>query len=41
MKLFKKKKQPSLLALQIAWFNNSSWLDRLFSYQNINRYLYR
>jgi len=37
-KLFRKK-QPSLLALQVIWFNQASFLDRLQANQQIELWL--
>jgi hypothetical protein len=37
-KLFQKK-QPSLLALQIAWLNQASFLDRLQANQQLALWL--
>ena len=38
IKLFKKKEKPSLLAYNIVWFTNCSWVDKLISFKHIDRY---
>jgi hypothetical protein len=32
-------KQPSLLALQIHWINQSGWMDRLVAYRQLENWL--
>jgi hypothetical protein len=34
--VFKRKKQPSLLAYNIWWCTNSEWMDRLVAYRQLN-----
>jgi|694.fasta_scaffold102475_5 hypothetical protein len=34
-----KRKQPSLLALHVAWFNRSTWLERLWTHADWRHYL--
>jgi hypothetical protein len=34
-----KRKQPSLLALHVAWFNDSTWLERLWTHADWRQYL--
>jgi hypothetical protein len=33
------KQQPSLLALQINWINQSGWMDRLIAYRQLDNWL--
>jgi len=35
---FKKKIEPSLLAENISWFNNCSWIEQLIAFKQISRY---
>ncbi len=38
-RLFRRKaSNPSLLALNIDWFTNCTWVDQLISFQQIDRY---
>jgi hypothetical protein len=34
--LFRKKTQPSLLAININWCTHSEWMDRLVAYKQLN-----
>ena len=34
--LFRKKTQPSLLAININWCTYSKWMDRLVAYKQLN-----
>jgi hypothetical protein len=34
--VFKRKKQPSLLACNIWWCTNSGWMDRLVAYKQLD-----
>lgn len=34
--LFRKKTQPSLLAINIDWCTHSEWMDRLVAYKQLN-----
>jgi hypothetical protein len=34
--LFRKKSQPSLLAINIDWCTHSEWMDRLVAYKQLN-----
>lgn len=36
---FRKKVDPSLLALNIDWFTNCSWVDQLLAFKQIDYYL--
>jgi len=31
--LFRKKPKPSLLAYNVHWFTNATWLDQVFSFK--------
>lgn len=33
------KPKPTLLALNIDWFNNCTWIDQLISFKQIERYI--
>jgi hypothetical protein len=37
MKWFKRR-QPTMLAYNIMWFNNSTWLERLWTYNRMSHY---
>lgn len=34
--LFRKKTQPSLLAINIVWCTHAEWMDRLVAYKQLN-----
>lgn len=37
----KQPASPSLMANNIIWFTNSTWLDRLISFQQLDTVLYK
>lgn len=39
IKDYKRKQQPSLLAYNIDWFTNCTWLEQIYSFKHINDYL--
>lgn len=36
---FKKKFEPSLLAYNVVWFTNCSWLEQLYCFKELDQYL--
>ena len=38
-KHYKHKPKPSLLAYNIDWFTNCTWVEQLYSFKQINEYL--
>jgi hypothetical protein len=36
---FKKHKEPSYLAYNVAWFTNCSWLEQLQAFKQLDNYL--
>jgi hypothetical protein len=39
LKSYKRKKNPSLLAYNIDWFTNCTWLEQIQAYKQIYLYL--
>jgi len=39
IKHYKRQQQPSLLAYNIDWFTNCSWLEQIYSFKQLDKYL--
>jgi len=35
---FRKKVEPSLLAVNVDWFTNCSWIEQLLAFKQIDQY---
>lgn len=40
-RLFRRQTNLSLLACNVVWFTNCTWVEQLYAFQQIDKYLYQ